>query len=179
MWRSLIENSWLSLHLIFRGKRRKHLFGNGDWQDRAYSYFMRTMVGQSFHCLTRTRWYYRIAFYLNDLYPDFLSRNPFEEPEYFLFPYNTVTLDHMYLIYQMEDRFDLLKIAEERKLDINRFLNYVVNHVYSLNEKLDKPKYQLMHYGSTKPAYVSVKGFSYQKVKRINIPGKFVSRAHG
>ena len=180
MWRALVENTWLALHFIFRGKRRKHTFGNGNWYDRAYGYFMRNMVGNGFHTMTQTRWYYRVAFYINDLYPDFLSRSPFDEPEYFRFPYKTVTIDHMYLVYQMEERFDLLNIAEKRAMYFDKFLDYVVNHIYSVNEKLDKPKYKLMHYGEVqKPAYVSVKGFSYEKAKRINTPSRFAQTTHG
>lgn len=178
MWRALVENTWLALHFIYRGKRRKRLFANGVWYERAYSYFMRNIVGNGLYTLTRSRWYYRMASYLNDLYPDLLSSNPFEEPERFVFPYATVTLDHMYLVYQMDERFDLLKIAEERGMMYDKFFDYVINYTYTENDKLTKPKYKLMHYGDAEElAYFSVKGFSYSN--RINTPASFVNKAHG
>lgn len=180
MWRSLVENTWLALHVIYRGKRRKSLYGNGNWDDRAYGFFMRNMVGNGLFTLTKMGWYYRICFYLNDLYPDLLSRNPFEEPEYFEFPYKTVTIDHMYLVYQMTDRFSLLRIAEERGMKYDEFFDYVVNHIYSENEPLTKPKYKLMHYEVMgKPSYVSEKGFNAAEKKKINTPRKFTYKVHG
>lgn len=182
LWRMMIEYLWMSLHFVYRTKRRKSLYANGDWYDKAWGFFMRSIVGFPNQSLTRSTWFYRIASYLNEIYPDFLSRDPFLEPDYFKFPYETVTLDHMHLVYQMPDRFDLLRIAEERKMHYDAFFDYVINHMMCLNELSGKKDqlYRLPQFGQSSNAlYVRYAKFNKETMRHITMPPKWTKKPHG
>lgn len=181
LWRMMVEILWLSLHFIYRGKRRKSLYANGDWYDKAWGYYMRGVVGYPNQSLTRSVWFYRIASYLNDFYPDFLSRDPFVDPDYFRFPYATVTIDHMHLVYQMPDRFDLLRIADERKMNFDEFFDFVVNHMMCLNEASGKKEqiYRLPQFGQSSSAlYVRYSKFNKETMRHINKPPKWTKKPY-
>lgn len=175
-WRMMVESLWLSLHFIYRGKRRKSLYANGDWYDKAWGFFMRTIVGYPNQSFMRSGWFYRVASYLNELYPDFLSRDPLADPGHFRFPYDTVTIDHMHLVYQMPDRMDLLRIAEERGMKFDEFFDYVINHMMCLNEqyKKDGQLYRLPQFGQSSNAlYVRYLKFNKEPMRHINRPAKW------
>lgn len=180
-WRNMVESLWLSLHFVYRGKRRKYLWGNGDWYDKAWRYFTSAMVGYPTQLLTRNGSFYRLSSYLNDLYPDFLSRDPFTDPDYFKFPYENLSLDHMYLVYQMPDRFDLLHLANERKMNFDEFFDYVINHIMNLNElsKKGEQLYTVPNFGQGVTAlYVVYRKFDKAPMRYINKPPRWTQKPY-
>lgn len=176
----LVVRIWLAQHFIFRGKRRKALFANGDWYDRAYGYFMRTIVGCANLALTRSPWFYRMGTYINDMFPKFLEYSPFENPEYYAFPFKTVTIDHMVLVYQMPERWNLLDIAEERGMLYDEFYDYVINYALCDNDTRARPRFTIRDH-ALRPLLpsISVKGYRVGTMKNIRIPTKFKNRLHG
>ena len=77
------------------------------------------------------------------MYPGFEEGNPFENPEFYKFPYKNVSVDYMLVVYQMDDRLGLLDIAEKQNMSYARFLDYVINHAYSVNDELNYIKYSI------------------------------------
>lgn len=185
-FRCLVEHTWLGLNFVYRGKRRKGLYSNGDWYDRAYGYFMRQMVGLPGIFMTRSGWFYRIGTYLNDLFPGYLSHDPWEEPEYFKFPFENIGIDHMYFVYQMPERFNLLQIAEDRNMSYNEFYDFVVNYIYCANDRnkelqyVNKPKFRIKNHGRTSSAaYVTYSEFKPISLRLITTPPKYRYKIHG
>lgn len=114
----------------------------------AYGYFVRHLVGLPNFGLTRNVWSFRVGTYLKDLFPEYLAHDPWEEPEYFKFPFKNIGIDHMFFVYQMPERFNLLQIAENHNMSYDAFYNYVVNYIYCVNEQQapsdTKPKFHLV-----------------------------------
>lgn len=180
LFKSTIEFIWLNLHFIYRGERRKNLFANGPWVERAYGFFMRQVVGTPLFVLTRSGVFFKIATYLDDLFPEFLDQDPFKNPEYFKFPYETVSLDYLYFVYQLPERIDLLRIAEERKMNYNQFVDYVINHVLSVNEETGTNAYRLKRLDApTDSPYVWHEDYRPLRARYMKTPAKFRKKAHG
>ena len=73
--------------------------------------------------------------YIEDFYgDDFMRGNPFEDPKSFAFPFKGLTYDHLMCVYQMPERWDLLKYAMEKKMRPMDFLDYVANFIFCYNE---------------------------------------------
>lgn len=180
MFRQAIEFIWLNLHFIYRGERRKNLFANGPWVERAYGYFMREMVGTPLFIMTRSGTFFKIATYLDEMFPRFLDEDPFKNPEYFKFPYKYATLDYMYFVYQLPERMDLLRIAEEKKMNYNQFVDYVVNHVLSVNEETGKNAYRIKRLDApTDSPYIWHEDFRPLRARYMKVPAKFRKKLHG
>jgi len=180
LFRLTIEFIWLNLHFIYRGERRKNLFANGPWLERAYGFFMREMVGTPLFVFTRSGSFFKIATYLDDLFPDFLQNDPLKDPEKYAFPYETVTLDYMYFVYQLPERMDLLRIAEERKMNYNQFVDYVINHALSANEESGKNAYRLKRLDApTDSPYVWHEDFRPLRARYMKVPPRFRNKPHG
>jgi hypothetical protein len=90
---------------------------------------------------TTTFFFNKIITYFDDFFPDFDEHNPFEEPEYFKYPYEYVSTAHLVLVYQMDERMDLLKKAEEEKMTYYEFLDFVLNYTLCVNDDLGKTVY--------------------------------------
>jgi len=180
IWNLTIRFVWLNLHFLYKGKRRQNLFANLGSLERAYGYFMRDMVGMPLYFFTRSGIFFKVATYIDELLPQFLDRNPDTEPDYFAFPYETVSLDHMYLVYQLPERLNLLEIAEERKMNYNQFTDYVVNHVLSANEETDVKQYRLMRLDApTAPPYIWHASYKPLRHRIMRIPARFKRKDHG
>jgi len=100
LWRATIENTWLALNFVYRNQRRRHIMRNGAFIDKAWAFFTRTIVGYQLKTLTNNRWYYSIACFFKDLYPDMLDKDPFKDPDAFKFPFKHISMDHMALVYR-------------------------------------------------------------------------------
>lgn len=133
-FRFLVFRTWLSMTFMYDGRRRRNPITNGFKMDTAFSHFLGTIVNDRSATLTLNKWYYRMVSYLHELFPNFLEHDPWKEPEYFKYPFEHVGLDHMLFVYQVPARFNLLQIAEDRKMSYNDFFNYVVNYCSCVNE---------------------------------------------
>jgi hypothetical protein len=130
---NLVKVVWLSRKFVYEGKPRLLKHCNGFWIDSAFAIFMRNYVGIDNRLIFRDDMFSKIETYFNDFFEDFEARNPFEEK--MKFPYSHITLEYLIVVYQMEERLDLLKIADDRKIPYPKFLDYVVNYISNYNEE--------------------------------------------
>ena len=101
------------------------------------------MVGTTQKALTSNYFFTSTATYLKDFFPDFLKHNPFDEPEYYAYPFKHITLDHLFFVYMCHDRIEMLKYADEKEMNILDFCNWATNHAFSYNEEVGKEVYSL------------------------------------
>jgi hypothetical protein len=69
--------------------------------------------------------------------------NPFKNPDKYKYPYNHITLDHLVLVYQMENRLELLEEAEKRNMSHAEFANFVINWSVGYNLENKNEKYSV------------------------------------
>jgi len=133
IFNNLLKIIWLSRRFVYGGKPRLHKNRNGCWIDSAFAIFMRNYVGLDNRLILRDDMFSKIETYIDDFFEDFDARNPFEEK--MIFPYSYITLEYLIIVYQMDERIDLLNIAEKNKLSYTKFLDYIVNYISSYNEE--------------------------------------------
>lgn len=104
--------------------------------------FMRRYIGNDIQMINRQFFFNKLeTHYFNELFPGFDEGNPFENPDYYKFPYKNISLDYLMFVYQLDDRFELLEEADKQKMTYAVFLDYVLNHVFNENELLGKERY--------------------------------------
>lgn len=140
----LIKQVWLEQKFTFNGSRRGGRSSNGYSPDWAYSYFMKTYVGISQKPFTNGVIFSIIPSYFKDFFPNFSDHDPFEEKEYFKYPYSHITLDHLMFVYQHDERLELLDEAEKRSMNIMDFMNWAANIALSEEKKDGRSKYRLV-----------------------------------
>ena len=137
----LVKIAWLTRRFCYKGKRRVGHGRNGWVLDSAYGLFVRNFVGYETKFILRSS-FSKILTYMDDLFPNFDEGNPLEEA--YEYPYETVTLSHMILVYQMEDRIELLNYADKNKLTYVEFLDYIINYINCYNDELGKNEYEFI-----------------------------------
>jgi hypothetical protein len=141
-----VKEVWLEQHFLYDGARRLRS-KNGYSIDWAFSYFMNSIVGISQKTLTQGIASYAIPTYFIDFFPNFIDHDPFDEPEYFKYPYKHITLDFLMFIYQYRDRLELLKEAEEKKMNINDFINWASNYIFCRDDEEGEEKHRIVRSG--------------------------------
>lgn len=109
--------------------------------DTAYSTFFKGILGTNYQLLTAFSLFGKIISYIDDLFEDFDSLNPIENPSDFDFPFKNINLNHLFLVHEMDERMELLKIAEEKKMTYYEFLDFVVNYLNCVNDEEGKEIY--------------------------------------
>lgn len=138
--------SWLRRKFVYNGRRMVFPMNkNSIYSSLIFVKFMRKTIGKDLQPITRSRFFSKLELYFDEMYPGFDDGNPFENPDYYKFPFKNISLDFLMAVYQLDDRMDLLKKAEELKMSYAVFIDYVLNHVYSLNDELGRPRYQIKH----------------------------------
>jgi hypothetical protein len=121
----------------------------------AFVKMMRRVIGKDIQIITRGKGFSKIETYFEDFFPGFMDGNPFENPDYYKFPYKNITLDFLMVVHEMDDRLELLDIADKEDMSYAVFQDYVINHAYSENEILGYNKYQINHnYDMHSPFYI-------------------------
>lgn len=139
----LVKEAWLEQKFLYDGARRVKRSGNGMQSDSAFSYFVKAVVGISQKPLTDGMTFVAVTTYFRDFFPNFSDYDPFTEKEYFKYPYEHVTLDHLSLVYQCHNRLELLKEAEDKKMSIHDFQNWASNWVSCYNDEVGDIIYRL------------------------------------
>jgi hypothetical protein len=147
----IIKIVWLRQKFRYFGRKRKSPSSNSMTVDYAFGFFIRHYVGVDIRFLTRYFGFAKIVSYFNDFFPDFEENNPFENPEKYRFPYEHITLDFLFTVYQMDERLKLLNEAEEKKMSYIEFLDHIINYISSRNEELGKEAYRVMMLRSYPP----------------------------
>lgn len=139
----LVKIDWLRYRFQYKGLRRQRGLACGRDRDWAHGVFMRSIVGVSLAFLSAEGNIFRpIRSYFFDFFPDFDESNPFETK--YEYPYETVGFNHLCLVSLMEERMDLIAIAEKRKMLFPEFADYVLNYVSCLNAELLEDKYEFL-----------------------------------
>lgn len=134
MFDFIVKEIWLEQHFTYKGVRRHKRAGNGYTNDWVFGFFMNRMVGKG-HKFVLNFIFQAVSTYLKDLYPDFMIRDPFLEPEYYKFPYKNVSLDHMAFVYMMHNRLEMLDYAEEKNMKFGDFANWAYNWACCYNDE--------------------------------------------
>jgi hypothetical protein len=129
----LVKAYWLMRRFHYCGKIRRVNVLNGNTIDGAFGVFMRYYVGHDSKLITRNDVFSRISSYFDEFYPDFDINNPFETE--YSFPYQNLTMEHLFLVHAMPERLDLLARAEKKKMSYSEFMDYVLNYISVYNER--------------------------------------------
>ena len=135
-----VMEAWLDAQFKWNGQTRRRM-SNGHYNDRMFSYFLKGMVGFNQKMITASKQFSAIVTYFKDFFPDFANKDPFEEPEYFKFPYKNINIGHLCFVYQMDERMELLAEAEAKGMKLLDFMNWVVNYALCYNVDIDKEVY--------------------------------------
>jgi len=134
---------WLTGQYSYKGKVKSDTFVKGKKKEVnlfnksinvSYGVFMKRYAKVDNRFIhNRTNW--AIVSYLNDFFPDFYNRNPFEEE--MKYPYKFMMLEFIVPVYQLPERIELLDYGETMKMSYQQFIDYVINHVNCKNDELD------------------------------------------
>ena len=139
----LVKIAWLMRRFCYNGERRIKHRSNGQILDTAYGLFIRNFVGYDTKFVYSNRsGIAKILTYMDDLFPNFDEGNPLEEA--YKYPYKTVTLSHMVLVYQMEERMELLDYVERKGLTYVEFLDYIINYINCHNDEVGENEYEFI-----------------------------------
>lgn len=141
-----VKLSWLRRRFSYYGRKTiLPMQKNSLILNMAFVKLLRRHVGKDIQIITRGKFFSKLELYFDDLFPGFDEGNPFENPEYYKFPFNNISIDFLLVVHQLDDRMELLKEADKNKMSFAVFLDYVINHVYSENEYLGRNRYQIRH----------------------------------
>jgi len=161
----IVKVTWLSRKFRYMGmKRNTSGHTSGCKLDGAWSVFMRYYVGVNLRMFTANDIYKKVVIYFDDFFPDFSLNNPFKVK--YEYPYKYMLFEHLLLVYQMDERLELLKYGEENKMAYVNFLDYILNYINCYEEEHGRkyiffintriPYYikNIEKYGNAKACYV-------------------------
>lgn len=140
---TMVKQTWLERTFTYGGQARMKRGHNGHAYDWAFGYFMKSIVGINQRPITNGFTFQAVVTYLPELFPDFFTKDPYVDKEYYAFPYKNIGIDHMIFVYRMKERLQLLEYSENHNLSFSEFVNWVVNYAFSLNQELGKDVYAL------------------------------------
>lgn len=140
---SCVKLSWLRRKFTYNGTKIKlPIYNNSRFLQNSFTKFLRRYVGNDIQILTKGKFFPKLeSSYFDILFPGFEEGNPFENPDYYKFPYENISMEFLTVVDQLDDRFELLKVANEKKMSYATFLDYILNFILSENEILGKSRY--------------------------------------
>ncbi len=134
MFDFLVKYTWLTGKFCWHGHNKKLYESSGATVNRAFGVFMRYHVGFDNRLVSHPNvWLVKVASYLKEFFPDLMSGDPFKQN--FEFPFNYMSLSCLCLVSEMNERLELLKYGEEKKMNFAEFSDYVVNYINCYNEE--------------------------------------------
>ena len=143
LYNTFIQLIWLGRMFEYDTRRIKYR-RKGFIQDKALSRFSRAYTGMDMRIFTRDFAFGKIESYVDEMFPSFDDGNPFENPGSYKLPYKRIGIDYMTVVYQMDERMELLELADKKEMSYNEFLDFVINQVYSTNEDVGRNKYDFV-----------------------------------
>lgn len=141
-----VRLSWLRRHFSYYGRKTKMPMNkNSRIHNSAFVKLLRRNIGKDIQIITRAKFFSKLELYFDEFFPGFDEGNPFENPDYYRFPFKNISVEFLIVVHQLEDRVGILRHADDNKMSYAVFLDYVINHVYSINEELGREKYQVRH----------------------------------
>lgn len=138
-----VRLSWLRRSFSYYGhKTILPMQKNHMRMSLAFVKFLRRYVGKDIQMITKGgSSFSKIELYFDEMFPGFLEGNPFENPEYYRFPFKNISMDYLVVVHQLDERMELLKYADDNKMSFAVFLDYVINHVSCENDDLGRTRY--------------------------------------
>jgi hypothetical protein len=131
---NLVKLEWLERRFTYNRKRVMRRNRGGNTIDRAKSLFVRNYVGYDpkFIFMGGAP-FSNVAGYFDDFFPNFSEGNPFEEE--YQYPFKYMKMEALVTVYQMEERMELLKHGEDKKMSLEEFKDFVINYISCYNEE--------------------------------------------
>lgn len=144
LFNGCVRLSWLRRKFKYYDKKTVlPMQKNCQLLNYAFVKFLRRNIGKDIQIITRSKFFSRLETYFEELFPGFMDGNPFENPEYYKFPFSNISIEFLLVVYQLDDRIELLKYADDNKMSYATFLDYVINHVSCANEDLGRQRYTM------------------------------------
>lgn len=175
LWEMLIKIHWLSSKIVINGERKNSITGNGRPANYYYNVFMRWMVGREMRMFLSSRYFRQIATYFTTIFPDFFQSDPFKVK--YEYPFKHVTFDHLIFVGRMEERMELLEIAEKQKMPLTVFYDYILNYIHCFNAELGEEQYFLRKMTDTHEFDCIMNTKKYEKTKINHVPQGRIKRA--
>lgn len=151
LWIMSVKIYWLLSKFNYDGRTPSAKGKNGIVSDRAMSIYLRQYVGRDIRLITRSYFYSKLTSYFKDFFPDFYDNNPFDNPEFYKFPYKNISIDHIAVVYQMPERLEILDYADKKGLKYNEFLDFLFNYIFSYNREVGEEVFGFMNARSAPP----------------------------
>ena len=136
-----VKATWLKKRFFYNGKQIEAKGPSGGALDYVFSRFLRRVVGSDTQFFTRDFLYPKISSYFKDFFPGFNEGDPFKNEDFYKFPFKNITIEFSAVVYQLDDRIRLLKYADEQKMTYAKFLDFIINQIYSINEEIGRDRY--------------------------------------
>lgn len=164
-----IRYFWFQRKYAFKGISKKKYMGNGHSVMLSYSFFCRHYLGSNNSVFLKSFMFYKVLTFIIEWFPDIDDHDPAIEPEYYKWPFKNITIDFLTVVYQMPERMDILRLADERDLSYLEFLDYVVNYVYVFNERHKNNNiYSFVYKVLDSPPYVRYNTTRKNKIRNKN-----------
>lgn len=168
IWDMLVKIHWLTSRFVINGERKNSLTRNGRAANYYYSVFMRWMVGREMRMFLSSYYFRQIVSYFSVFFPDYFQNDPFKTK--YEYPFKHVTFDHMVFVSRMDERMDLLKIAEAQNMPLTVFYDYVLNYIHCFNAELGDERYYLRKMVEPHEFDCILNTKKYEETKINNIP---------
>lgn len=146
LFMNCVRLSWLRRKFTYYGKKTKLPMNRNSMPlNFSFTKFLRRYIGNDIQIITRGTFFSRIESYFEELFPGFEEGDPFENPDFYKFPFKNISMEFLFVVFQVDDRLEILKIADKEKMSFAKFLDYAINHVYSVNDELGRAKYIIRH----------------------------------
>lgn len=160
-----VKISWLRRKFIFYGNKAiVPMYKNTRSMNNVFTKLLRRNIGHDVQIMTKNKFFTKIeVFYLDKLFPKFEEENPFTNPEYYKFPFKNITMEFLIVVYQLDERMELLKEADRKKMSYADFLDYILNYTLCENDLLGYHKYELTQNKDRKsPYYIKINKKEYE-----------------
>lgn len=140
-----VKLAWLRRKFVFYGSKVIiPMYKNSRVLNNAFTKFLRRNIGNDIQIITKGKFFNKLdMYYFEQLFPGFEDENPFINPDFYKFPYKNISMEFLTVVYQMEDRFEILEEADKKNMSYAVFLDYILNHTLSENEDLGYNRYEL------------------------------------
>ena len=143
----LVRMYWLISHFKYKWRNVNVLWNKErsfiGWSK--FFVFCRNYIGIELWLMTRSFFPNRALTYFKDFFPLFMKDSPFENPDYYKFPYKNITPDFLFPVYQMPERLELLAYADERGMSYAKFVDYCINYALCYNDDVKKNLYSVIN----------------------------------
>lgn len=178
----IVKLAWMDASLLYKGRHivertltrsfpdffsKEEMGDNGN--RGTFSVELERELGRSFLPVKQTGVFLRaLSSYVFHFFPRefFLDHDPFVDSKYFVYPFKHVHSEFLVFVYDMEERFELLQMAEEQKWSLAYFMDWVINYAYSFNLEYGKDVYVLQRNNLDRNSWCIT---DTRRVSRVNV----------